>query len=124
MAISAPVFNRLYIENTDTSVNTTTSAPFAAGGNRAVLNVTIRNLEMEGMLSVVVTLQGSYDGLAWEDTAAVVDRDEFGQQDDPVGSSGGTFDYAWARVSAQISATQTSTPSRAIIDTNVVFSHQ
>ncbi len=68
-------------------------------------------------------LQGSYDGKAWEDAGANLTVSAFGNDNVGVGSSGGTFDYAWVRVSVQMSS-MTTNASIAILDANVVFSQQ
>ena len=120
---SVSVFSRQYIENTSTSKNEIVSAVFPAGGNRAVLNATVRNIVINGGIGINLRLQGSYDGKAWEDSGAALDFTTFDNNQSAVGSSGGVFDYAWVRVSAQMSATS-ATASIGILDANVVFSHQ
>ncbi len=123
MSISVPVFSKQYIENTSSSKNETISQVFPARGNRAVLNATVRNTSTNGGIGIVVNLQGSYDGKVWEDGGATLDLSTFGNSQSAVGSPGGVFDYAWVRVSAQMSATS-ATASIGILDVNVVFSHQ
>ena len=123
MHVSVPVFSKQYVENTSSSKNETISQVFSAQGNRAVLNATVRNINSVGGIGLELRLQGSYDGLAWEDAGANLDLTAFGNDSAGVGSSGGSFDYAWARVSVQMSATS-GTPSAGILNANVVFSHQ
>ncbi len=66
MSTSVPVFSKQYIENTSSSKNETISRVFPAGGNRAVLNATVRNISANGGIGIVVNLQGSYDVPFWQ----------------------------------------------------------
>jgi len=123
MSTSIPIFSKQYIENTSSSKNQTMSPVIQVEGNRCVLNATIRNISVNAGMKVSISLEGSYDRRAWEGAGAAIEFELFGNNDVGIGSSGGSFDYPYVRVSAQMKSAS-ATANIAILDANLVFSKQ
>ena len=110
---AVPLFRRQYLS--EDTADSLTSEPVPAEGNEAVLSVTAINVDSAGSLSV--SLEGSYDGLAWENLVTLASAlTEF----DYATATKSTLDVAWVRARATV----TGTNGQALFDATVAFSEQ
>ena len=105
-----PVFRRQFLQQT--KVDSLTSDPVAAEGNEVVLAVTAINVTGG---SLTLSLEGSYDGLAWDNLATATALTDFGFTT----VAKAALDVAWVRVRAVAGTSAT-----AIFDATVSFSEQ
>ena len=111
---AAPLFRRQYLDIA--TVDSLTSDPVAAEGNEAVLAVTAINVTGTTSGSLTLSLEGSYDGLAWENLATATALTEFGFET----ATKSSLDVAWVRARAVIA----NAGAKAIFDATVSFSEQ
>ena len=111
------VFRRQYV--IDTGVAELTSSPIDARGNEVILSVLATNLVVTNDGTLEVTLEGSYDGQAWEDLSATVSLDEFGHGS----ASKSGLDHAYVRVRG-VASPGTSGSAQALFDATLAFSEQ
>ncbi len=108
------VFRDQYLEGNTITI---TSDPVPARGNKVVLNATVTNATTGS--TTTFTLEGSYDGLAWERPAAI----SIGIVA-PIGNDNVPFagmDYAYVRVHAALTA---GTTPKSLFDASLAFSEQ
>ena len=105
----------------DATATMTTSAAIRVQGNRVELAATLRNVTGTSV-SVVFSLEGSYDGKAWHALTSV-DSAAFDYSTAAYGGDGGStvLDHAFIRVTVTISGTD---PFAGLFDVAVAFSSQ
>ncbi len=108
-----PLFRRQYLAQG--AAESMTSEPVAAEGNEAVLSTTGINVE-SGTLTL--SLEGSYDGVAWTSLVTATGLTDFGF----VTAKKSALDVAWVRARAVVSSGGSS--AKAIFDVTVSFSEQ
>jgi len=102
-----PIFRRQYLDETQTS--SMPSEPVAAEGNEAVLAITGINVS-SGTLTV--SMEGSYDGLAWSNLVTASGLTDFGFTT----VSKPALDVAWVRARAVVA-----TGTKAIFCTRLAY---
>ncbi len=107
------VFRDQYLEGNTITI---TSDPVSAMGNKVVVNVTVTNAA-SGTDVTTVTLEGSYDGLAWERPAgiSVAITGTIGNGNIALAS----MDYAFVRLHAA-----TGSGDKTLFDASLAFSEQ
>ncbi len=113
MAVAVPVFRNQYLENTSGG-GMITSEAIPLQGNRACLCVTVYNSSSG---TGTMTVQGSYDGIAWANLTNPVTIPTFGAAND---GGNGNLQYAFLRVLVNI----TGASGKILFDATLVMSAQ
>ena len=107
------VFRDHYLEGTTIAI---TSQAIPARGNKCVMTGTLTNGTAGS--TTTLTLEGSYDGLAWEQSATTFGlAGPIDNQNNDLAS----MDYAFVRIHAAITA---GTTPKSLFDASLAFSEQ
>ena len=110
------VFRDQYLEGTTVTI---TSEPVAAVGNKVVVNLTVTNAS-SGTNKTTLTLEGSYDGLAWERPTTTPASAEVTGTIGNATAVLASMDYAYVR----LHATTGGATEKTLFDASFAFSEQ
>ena len=110
------VFRDQYLEGTTVTI---TSDPVPARGNKVVMNLTVTNAASASD-TTILTLEGSYDGLAWERPTTTPTTATVTGTIGNTTASLASMDYAYVR----IHATTGNAAYKTLFDASLAFSEQ
>jgi len=118
MNSATPVFRNQFVSKASGAGNQITSQSVTVNGNKAVLSATVQNATGITTGQFVTKLQGSYDGISWEDvtSGSISTMTGLGYADVAVAD----IDYAYLRVLAEVNAGTGS----VLFDAGIAFSGQ